>query len=708
MVNEKVRLLSQTVLGGIALFIIVMIISVPFNIFIESFSDVLAIKTNYNNVICSVESPSYIGFMMDNKLEQSKSILGDPASFLTYVEGSNTYYQNFTNGAIYWTLAKPLGNSTEIPLKTIPHEIHGGIYEKWKELGLENSILGYPITDEQDTPFKDGRFSAFEQGAIYSSPSTGVHEIHGGIYEKWKELGLENSILGYPITDVQSFLNGDSISYFEGGLIRWSENDKEAHVLNKNQSYFATLYLSKPTANVTQTRIVDDLYLDIVYKGIDFPTSMTFLAPNDFLILEKNKGTVQRVVNGSMLDSPLLDVNVSTRGERGMLGIVATIIQNPINVEGYHINNDLEKISFAQNNSSTKFNIITSPDYVANTSTNIQKENESLVDNIHKNTTYVFLFFTQTKTKDSSDLCEEVIEEELLGNRLYRYELSDNGTRLINPKLLLELPPMLSPVHNGGKILIGPDNYLYLIVGDLQSYNSTTQNLKNATQTDGTSVVYRLNLEGHPAPKNPFGDDNNNISKFYAYGIRNSFGIDIDPLTGKLWDTENNENNYDEINLVEPGFNSGWIQIQGLMKQNPQFDPQTYLVNKLNNYSKEGKYMDPKFVWNTSAGLAALKFYNADTLGKQYQSDMFVSDVNNENLYRFKLNDNRDDLLLMGPFTDRIADNRKEVEQLAIAHGFGSIIEIQESPDGYLYLASIKEYYPVVNGEGTIYRIMPK
>ena len=56
------------------------------------------------------------------------------------------------------------------------------------------------------------------------------------------------------------------------------------------------------------------------------------------------------------------------------------------------------------------------------------------------------------------------------------------------------------------------------------------------------------------------------LNKYYAYGIRNSFGLDFDPITGKLWDTENGPGFGDEINLVEPGFNSGWAKISGIWK----------------------------------------------------------------------------------------------------------------------------------------------
>ena len=58
------------------------------------------------------------------------------------------------------------------------------------------------------------------------------------------------------------------------------------------------------------------------------------------------------------------------------------------------------------------------------------------------------------------------------------------------------------------------------------------------------------------------------MHKYYAYGVRNSFGITFDPLTGNLWQTENGADSYDEINLVKPGFNSGWIKVMGPLSRN--------------------------------------------------------------------------------------------------------------------------------------------
>ena len=79
-------------------------------------------------------------------------------------------------------------------------------------------------------------------------------------------------------------------------------------------------------------------------------------------------------------------------------------------------------------------------------------------------------------------------------------------------------------------------------------------------------MIHRINPNnGKAPPDNPFFNSglSKNAQKYYAYGIRNSFGLAIDPLTGSLWDTENGDTDYDEINFVPSGFNSGWKKIMG-------------------------------------------------------------------------------------------------------------------------------------------------
>jgi glucose/arabinose dehydrogenase len=660
---------------------------------------------NVTRDACLPGSLPYVSLIINLMYQQQVGVLGAPTSSVTKIlednytdntndinshkisndvtvqTGSNDsdakYYQNFTNGVIYWKR------------DTGAVAVHGIIYDKWIERGgLEGSDFGYPVTSVEDTPNKDGAFVIFEGGeAIYWSPSTGVHEIHGGIYEKWNSMGAERSFLGYPITDEMSLPEGKgAVSYFQGGAIVWTQESGTSSVFQLKDITNNTQQL--PLINETAATFIDkDIVFETIYEGpeLDFPTSMAFLDSDDILILEKSDGTVRRIVNGSLIDEPLLDVNVAYKVERGMLGIA---IAKKFQGDDPSVVSNKDDLS--TNGSGIAESITTNPEQSSNVTT-----------------TYVFLYFTESRTRDTGNICEELLENEVIENRLYRYELAPNGTRLINPKLLLSLPVTFSGWHQGGKMLIGPDNNLYLIVGDLNTQATKAQNIKNGDNANGTSVIYRMTIDGEPAPGNPFADDPS-LAKFYAYGIRNGFGLDIDSITGHVWDTENGVINFDEINLVEPGFNSGWAAIQGLVKNRPNFNF-SQLADTLSNKSTiRGVYSDPEFVWNHTVAVTDIEFFNSDKLGEQYRNDMFVASLVDENLYRFKLNENRTELLLYGLLADKIADTPIEKEQSVIASGIGAITDIETSPDGYLYIAAIKDYSPVANSTGIVYKVLPR
>jgi glucose/arabinose dehydrogenase len=384
------------------------------------------------------------------------------------------------------------------------------------------------------------------------------------------------------------------------------------------------------------------LKVEEVVRGLDLPTTMAFLGPNDILVLEKDKGTVQRIVNGKILPEPLLDVNVATSVERCMCGIA-----------------------------------------VSQSDTGI---------------TYVFLYFTEAELADSEDIIEA---KDPLGNRLYRYELVNN--KLINPVLLLDLPAIPGPRHNGGAIMIGPDNNLYVPIGDVDgSYTggpgeTKAQNYVDGVEPDGRSGILRITQDGRPVGIGILGNTHP-LNLYYAYGIRNSFGFDFDPITGSIWDTENGPGNSDEINLVEPGFNSGWQEIQG-MASNTDDDDGFDLEEDIVDFEGKGKYSDPELVWMDTEGPTAAKFLNSDKLGIQYVNDMFVGDVHNGWIYHFDLNEYRTDLILEGPLADKIANTPEEMQETIFGEGFGGITDLEVGPDGYLYVVSI--------GQGAIYRIVP-
>ena len=397
------------------------------------------------------------------------------------------------------------------------------------------------------------------------------------------------------------------------------------------------------------------LKVEEVATGLRSPTAMAFLGPNDILVNEKLNGTVQRITNGKIQPQPILDVSVANKNERGMLGIA---VAKPTTT----------------NNSDSKSS---SP------------------------TTYVFVSFTETKT-EGSDICPRPNYcepgHDPLGNRLYRYELVNNNSKLVNPKLLLDLPAVPGPGHNGGKIMIGPDNNVYFTIGDV-GYRSQTQNFANKPNSNGTSAIYRITQDGKPVKG--IISDQDPLDKYYAYGLRNSYGLDFDPVTGKLWDTENGPACCDEINVVEPGFDSGWRVVEGFWEAKGTYGGKfTLNPSGLVDFDGKGKYSPPKFVFRNTTGPTAIKFLDSDKLGKQYQNDIFVADYHGGNIYHFKLNQNRTSLILNGSLADNVADNAQELEGIKFVEGMGAITDLQVSPyDGYLYAVSFSE--------DLVFRIVP-
>jgi aldose sugar dehydrogenase len=417
-----------------------------------------------------------------------------------------------------------------------------------------------------------------------------------------------------------------------------------------------------------------NLKAEEVFKGLSYPTGMAFLDQDDILVIEKDTGIVRRIVNGTMLQKPLLDVNVATQGHRGMLGIAVS------NISSSSLDREISN-------------------------------NTTQASNISK---YVFLYYTAATTVDGEDITEG---KQPLGNVVYRYEFAND--KLVNPKLLLDLPATPGSIGNGGKILVGPDDdNVYVTIGGIgiNGHQTKAQNIQNGKDPDGTSGILVVTTDGKEAIKGGgssiLGTNKDPINKYYAYGIWNSFGIDFDPMTGKLWDTENGVVFGDEINLVEPGFNSGWNKIDGIWlrgyainETESQLAPNN-TDNLLVDFDGKGKYSLPEFTWFDDVGPTAIKFLSSNKLGKQYENDMFVGDIINGNLYHFELNKQRTELLLSpnSPLADKVVSSydNKKLDEIIFGKGFGGITDIQIGPrDGYLYILTFDKT------QGTIYRISP-
>lgn len=472
---------------------------------------------------------------------------------------------------------------------------------------------------------------------------------------------------------------------------------------SNNAAALVTVIDSPPPSPIL---LDQNLSVKTVVMGLDQPTTMAFIGPNDFFVLERATGRVQRVVNGQ-LQGPVLDLAVNNNSERGLLGIAL------------HPN-------FAFNG-------------------------------------YVYLFWTESSTGlDSADAAAVPT----LGNRVDRYVWNPDTLGLTFDKNLIKLRAYqadpnqsLRGNHNGGILRFGPDGKLYIIMGDngrrgfLQNLNcGPTATCPGSIVADDqfggpepdnnhlTGFILRLNDNGSTPSDNPFAsiptvqetETTANIRKLYAYGIRNSFGMAFDPLSGSLWTEENGDDAFDEINRVTAGFNGGWVQLIGPLSRIAEYKsiettygngtlqqlrwPPDNIANSASEalsrlYSLPGsQYVDPQFSWKYAVAPSPIGFVQGNALGTEFNGDLFVgasrTTLFGGYLFRFNLSADRQSLALSDSrLQDKVADNADkfdvtESESLLIGKNFGITTDIQTGPDGNLYVVSLSN--------GAVYQISGK
>jgi glucose/arabinose dehydrogenase len=460
-----------------------------------------------------------------------------------------------------------------------------------------------------------------------------------------------------------------------------------------------------------------------VGSGLNQPTSLAFLGANDMLVLEKTTGKVQRVVNGA-IQSTVLDLAVNGSSERGLLGIAL------------HPN-------FPGNPGVYLYWTCTAPAPPAADPFSPTKES---CDN------------PPVPGPDSNN----ILAVPLRGNRVDRFVW--NGSTLTFDRNLIMLhafqndgapdPPgqgdsaqAAAGNHNGGVIRFGPDGKLYIIIGD-NGRRGWMQNLEQGptppTDDDQfggpepdnahlTGVILRLNDDGTSPADNPFvpisgavaaragSQAGDNVKKVFAYGIRNSFGMAFDPISGGLWIQMNGDDSFDEIERVDAGLNSGWIQIIGPSSRIGEFKqiettfggknlqqlrwPPTNLADTPAEALSRlfmlpgAHYSEPEFSWRWAVAPAGIGFLRGRALGPQYEGDLFVAaartTLENGYLFRFNLTGNRRKIGVDDPrLEDRVADNNAkfditESESLLAGRNFGIAPDVQTGPNGNLFVVSL-------------------
>ena len=465
------------------------------------------------------------------------------------------------------------------------------------------------------------------------------------------------------------------------------------------------------------TMLAPNLGVRTVVSGLAAPTTMAFIGPDEFLVLEKGSGEVKHVLHGAVT-GVAIDLSVNNASERGLLGIALD------------------------------------PNFEANGFVYLYWTCQS------EPPPAPAIFPTETTCPDPPATgadTNNVLAVPLLGNRVDRF-IWDGSTLKFDLNLIrlrvfqndgVPVPPDQgdegqNPAgnHDGGIITFGPDGKLYIVIGD-NGRRGQLQNLPSGPTETGlgptvpddqfggpepdnahfTGVIIRLNPDGSTPIDNPFfqfgasvgGEVGSNIQRIFAYGIRNSFGMAFDPHSGNLWMAENGDDTFDELNLVFPGFNSGWIQTMGPASRVGEFkgietsmeffglQQQRWPPTRLADTTAEAltrmfmlpgaQFSDPELSWRFAIAPSAIGFLDSGGLGPQYYGDLFMglsrTFAAGGGLFHFNLTGNRTKI----PGPEVIENFEKHdltgSESYLIGRDFGIITDIETAPNGNLWIVSL-------------------
>jgi glucose/arabinose dehydrogenase/plastocyanin len=432
------------------------------------------------------------------------------------------------------------------------------------------------------------------------------------------------------------------------------------------------------------------LAVEVADGGLTEPTAMAFLGPDDFFVTEKSTGQVHRVTHGASSE-PVIDLAVNFFDERGLLGIALH------------------------------------PDFATNG--------------------FVYLYWTWTGQGEGDQKLLGADTDDArtlpdLGNRVDRFHW--DGSTLTWDRNLIQLRSntldtdtsgRIRGNHDAGPLVFGHDGKLFLVIGD-QNQRSQLQNIPTLPAPDDihfTGVILRLNDDGSTPTDNPFfaagaaigGEPGENVQKIWAYGIRNSFGLAIHPTTGALWETENGDDSWDEVNVFPAGSNSGWIQLMGPPERFTEFKqievdspdgldnkdyPPTMLASEPGGaqermFELEGStYVPPVFAWKHPVAVTSIALVTDGSLGDSSTGTAWLGTVLTDSLLRYPLKADGSGFDLSGGLADKVDDNTAkgdvgESADYVVGTGFGVVTDIVLAPDHLLYVSSISA--------GAVYRIGP-
>jgi glucose/arabinose dehydrogenase len=261
-----------------------------------------------------------------------------------------------------------------------------------------------------------------------------------------------------------------------------------------------------------------------------------------------------------------------------------------------------------------------------------------------------------------------------------------DGTKLVDVTDIFVADAWETGGNMAGKILFGPDETLYVTVGDRDRLccNGTDDNsLRLKAQDLGTHVgkTLRIRDDGGAPPDNPFVGRAGAKPEIFTYGHRNGYGLAFHPETGELWQAEIGPMGGDEVNILVPGHNYGWPVVS--MGRN-----YTGTLVSDQPFHRDGMD-DPRMFWVPSISPSSLGFYTGAKF-PQWHNNMLVGALNGQSLQRVA-------------FGQPSQAERREplLRTLELR-----VRDVQQSPDGYIYVATERTFQGS-DANGAVLRLEP-
>ncbi len=256
-----------------------------------------------------------------------------------------------------------------------------------------------------------------------------------------------------------------------------------------------------------------------------------------------------------------------------------------------------------------------------------------------------------------------------LQNQLIRLRIRDG--RATQQNVLLRSRIGNRANHNGGRVAFGPDRKLYVVIGDGGEDPGTAQTLTDEPR----GKILRLNPDGSVPASNPFG------SFVWSFGHRNSIGFAFDPVTGRLWESENGPECNDELNRVVEGGNFAWGPTRACGSP--------ALPDDTNRDGPDPKRL-PRFTFAETVAITGVAFCDGCGLGGSYDGDLFAGCANGT------CKDT------VGPVMHAVLDAGRwslsaPPAQVRLTNYDGPVYSMEVAPDGRIYFS---------DGRG-IYRLAP-